>query len=74
MVLVLVLVGVLGCTSATYVYKDGSEVVNDNATERCKYIEFDGHIYVFYDGGYQGGITHCPECPCYKKDIDNKNN
>ena len=38
------------------------EVINNIA----KYIEFDGHEYVFYRQGHRGSICHSPKCPCLK--------
>lgn len=29
--------------------------------------EYNGHSYIIYQGKYKGGITHDPDCPCYKK-------
>ena len=29
-----------------------------------KYVEYDGHEYLIFSGGYAGGITHSPKCPC----------
>lgn len=40
------------------------EVVNNYV----KYIEFDGHEYVYYGQGYgyRGSICHSPKCICLK--------
>lgn len=35
-----------------------------------KYIEFDGHEYVYYHRPYGSSLCHSPKCPCleqYKK-------
>ena len=29
-----------------------------------KYVIFDGHKYVKFSHGYQGGICHSPKCGC----------
>lgn len=66
---------VLGLSSCTYTeveYKstnDGRKVqVMDMANMR--YVEFDGHEYVYYLSGYRGSMCHSPKCKClneYKK-------
>lgn len=32
----------------------------------AKYIEFDGHEYVYYQQGSRGSICHSPKCICLK--------
>lgn len=32
----------------------------------AKYIEFDGHEYVFYWRGHRGSMCHSPKCPRLK--------
>lgn len=31
-------------------------------------LNFDGHTYIKWAVGYQGGITHDPDCSCNEKD------
>ena len=39
------------------------EVINNYYV---KYIEFDGHEYVYYGQSYRGSICHSPKCICLK--------
>ena len=63
----------ISCSCDKPVYKDVDgrtvEIVDDN-TSHVKYMEFDGHEYVYFHSGYQGSLCHSPKCHClidYKK-------
>ena len=37
------------------------------------YVEFKNHRYILFEKGYQGSLTHDPDCP-YCKNIENNQN
>ena len=46
------------------------EIVDSDIFYNMRYIEFDGHEYVYYRGGHKGSMCHSPKCKClneYKK-------
>ena len=67
-----IVLGLSSCVS-TIEYKhtdDGRNVQVVDNTHNIRYIEFDGHEYVYYQGGHRGSICHSPKCKClneYKK-------
>ena len=49
---------------------DGRNVQVVGSAYNIRYIEFDEHEYVYYQGGHRGSICHSPKCKClneYKK-------
>lgn len=60
------------CESPEYkYYEDGRkvEIINSTnyITDNIKYIEFDGHEYIWYSTGHRGSICHSPKCSCLDK-------
>ena len=55
----------------TYKTVDGRVVEINSYIDNCiKYIEYDGHEYVFFQSGHGKALCHSPKCPCleyYKK-------
>lgn len=46
------------------------QIVDSDIFYNIRYIEFDGHEYVYYRGGHKGSMCHSPKCKClneYKK-------
>ena len=46
------------------------EILKSNIDVDIKYVEFDGHEYVYFDGVYGKSLCHSPKCKClieYKK-------
>ena len=69
---IIALLGLSACESHEYKYHENGRKVEviDNSTRYIKYIEFDGHEYIWYQSGYSGSICHSPKCSClneYKK-------
>ena len=59
--LILVVIGLCGCTD--------SEVQHPDGFYKITKIEFEGHSYVTYHNsvGVVQGFTHDPDCKCIKK-------
>ena len=52
--------------------KDGVEYsLTLNGTRLyVRYVQIDGHEYLWMRGPYMGSITHSPKCPCLKNKIE----
>ena len=62
------------CSCIEYEYKevDGKkiQILKSNIDMDIKYVEFDGHEYVYVDAGHGKSLCHSPKCKClteYKK-------
>ena len=70
---ILIVLGILLCTLTSCdkpVYKevDGRQVeIVNNDTRHVRYMEFDGHEYVYFQSGHQGSFSHSPKCQCLNK-------
>jgi hypothetical protein len=74
--LILFSVGVCGmlqsCSDPYYKEVDGRriEVIDYTSSYIMRYVEFDGHEYIYFQRGHQGSLCHSPKCHClteYKK-------
>lgn len=74
--LILFGIGVCGmsqlCSESNYKEVDGRkvEIITPNIDVEIKYVEFDGHEYVYMDEGHGKSLCHSPKCHClieYKK-------
>lgn len=74
--LILFGIGVCGmlqsCSDSNYKEVDGRkvEIITSNIDVEIKYVEFDGHEYVYMSKGYGRSLCHSPKCHClieYKK-------
>ena len=62
------------CSCVEYEYKvvDGKriEILKSNIDIDIRYVEFDGHEYVYLNAKYGRSLCHSPKCKClieYKK-------
>lgn len=74
--LILISIGVAAmlnsCSGPYYKEVDGRriEVIDYTSSYIIKYVEFDGHEYIYFQKGHQGSLCHSPKCHClaeYKK-------
>ena len=47
---------------------DGRNVQVVDMTHNIRYVEFDGHEYVYFQNYNQGSMCHSPKCKCLKED------
>lgn len=66
----LLLIAVVGCfcscAETKYKRTEDDRYIEVGENSYAKYIEFDGHEYVYYRHGYKGSMCHSPKCPCLK--------
>ena len=60
------------CSNPNYKEVDGRkvEIITPNIDIEIKYVEFDGHEYVYMGRGHGRSLCHSPKCHClteYKK-------
>ena len=61
------------CNGAVYKKTDDGrnvQIMRMDVTpiHNIRYVEFDEHEYVYYQGGHQGSMCHSPKCKCLKED------
>ena len=57
------------CAETSYISKvDGKKI--DKSCGNFHYQEWNNHRYVIWGWGYHGGVTHDPDCPYDKKEIE----
>ena len=71
---ILIVLGILLCILTSCVDKpvykevDGRQVeIINNDTRYIRYMEFDGHEYVYMSQGYGRSLCHSPKCHCLNK-------
>ena len=66
----LLLVALVGCfcscTETKYKRTEDDRYIEVRGNNFARYIEFDGHEYVYYRLDRGGSICHSPKCPCLK--------
>lgn len=67
LLLALCAIALTGCTN--------KQINTDNDApyslgDRIISADYKGHRYIVYKGYERGGITHDPDCPCRKKDVE----
>ena len=60
------------CMEIEYKVVDGKkiEILKSSIDIDIRYVEFDGHEYVYVNGGHGKSLCHSPKCKClieYKK-------
>ena len=54
------------CIEYEYKEVDGKkiQILKSNIDMDIKYVEFDGHEYVYLNAGHGRSLCHSPKCPC----------
>jgi hypothetical protein len=53
-----------GCAPAEYSPTSVRGAEADVANGAWARVEYNGHVYIRWNGHYAGGIVHDPDCPC----------
>ena len=68
LIICVVVCGMLqSCSDSNYKEVDGRKVEIITSDDDIKYIEFDGHEYVYMHKGYGKTMCHSPKCHCLTK-------
>lgn len=59
-----------GCVEDSQMGKaDSDQRWLNEVDDKIVTAEYKGHSYIIYKGVEMGGITHDPDCPCYKNHV-----